>query len=91
MSNHQNPKKTLHPPRRHAIMLARQTKTGEAAMTIDAIRSKIETQDTATLQDMARQLVEDFRDGVDLVLNEVLTTLGKRMSESEFVAFCDTI
>lgn len=60
-------------------------------MTIDAIRSKIETQDTATLQDMARQLVEDFRDGVDLVLNEVLTTLSKRMSESEFVAFCDTI
>lgn len=60
-------------------------------MTIDAIRSKIETQDTATLQDMARQLAEDFRDGVDLVLNEVLTTLGKRMSESEFVDFCDTI
>lgn len=60
-------------------------------MTIDAIRNKIETQDTATLLDMARQLVEDFRDGADLVLGEVLTTLGKRMSESEFVAFCDTI
>ena len=60
-------------------------------MTIDAIRNKIESQDTATLKDMARQLVEDFRDGVDLVLDEVLTALGKRMSESEFVAFCDTI
>lgn len=60
-------------------------------MTIEAIRSKIETQDTATLKDMARQLVEDFRDGVDLVLDEVLTALGKRMGEDEFVAFCDTI
>lgn len=60
-------------------------------MTIDAIRNKIESQDTATLKDMARQLVEDFRDGVDLILDEVLTALGKRMSEAEFVAFCDTI
>ena len=60
-------------------------------MTIEAIRNKIESQDTATLKDIARQLVEDFRDGVDLVLDEVLTALIKRMSEDEFVAFCDTI
>ena len=60
-------------------------------MTIEAIRNKIESQDTSTLKDIARQLVEDFRDGVDLVLDEVLTTLSKRMSEAEFVAFCDTI
>lgn len=60
-------------------------------MTIEAIRNKIESQDADTLKDMARQLVEDFRDGVDLVLDEVLTALCKRMSEAEFVAFCDTI
>ena len=60
-------------------------------MTINAIRNKIEAQDTTTLQDIARQLVEDFRGGVDLVLDEVLTALSKRMGETEFVAFCDTI
>ena len=60
-------------------------------MTIEAIRNKIESQDTSTLKDIARKLVEDFRDGVDLVLDEVLTALSKRMSEDEFVAFCDTI
>ncbi|CAK7034748.1 MAG: hypothetical protein DELT_00514 [Desulfovibrio sp.] len=67
-------------------MNTNKTQAIEAAMT-----ARIASQTTAGLQDMARQLNTDYRDGCTLVFSLVLHELERRMPESEFCNFCDNL
>lgn len=58
---------------------------------MEAITAKIANLGTATLKDMAAKLVNDFRDGSDLVLSAVLDRLMVVLPEAEFVAFCEAL
>ncbi len=55
------------------------------------MKSKVKNQSTKTLKEMAHQLMNDFRDGADLVHELVMDELEKRMAGNEFINFCDEI
>lgn len=56
-----------------------------------AIQDKVFSYDVDTLVDMARRLVNDFRDGADIVLTAVLNELEKKLPEKTFIAFCNSL
>jgi hypothetical protein len=58
---------------------------------MEKLVGKVEKQTTASLKDMAAQLVNDMRDGTDLVFSVVLDALMARLPEAEFVAFCEKL
>lgn len=53
--------------------------------------SKIENLNTDSLKDMAIELFLDKREGTDLVFSTILFVLESRISEDEFVSFCDEL
>lgn len=58
---------------------------------IEIIREKIGALDTDALIAMARALANDFREGTDLVLGEILCTLDARMGSDEFIELCEEL
>ncbi len=55
---------------------------------MDKIITKIASQKTEALMEMAVMLYSDMRDEADIVLNAVLDALMARLPEAEFVDFC---
>lgn len=55
------------------------------------LASAIECYNVQKLQDIARALAEDYREGTDMVYEAVLCRLAELMSESEYCTFCDSI
>lgn len=53
------------------------------------LTSKIASQKTEALKEMAAALYADMRDGADLVFSAVLDALMARLPEDDFVAFCE--
>jgi hypothetical protein len=58
---------------------------------MDKINARLASLNIATLQDMARKLFADQRDGSEIVFSAVLSAIDARMTESDFVAFCEGI
>ena len=59
--------------------------------TQNPIAARLEGLTVAKLQEMAGLLVNDHREGADVVFGEVLTRLETIMAEADFVAFCDAL
>lgn len=59
--------------------------------TLSEIKIKVSALSTKQLKEMAIDLSNDFRDGVDIIYCEVLNAIELRMTESEFVKFCNAI
>lgn len=53
------------------------------------LNAKIARLSVATLKDMAGKLVNDNRDGSEIVLSAVLDSLLGRMPEADYVVFCE--
>ena len=58
---------------------------------MEAIQNKVATLKTEMLTEMAQSLVDDMRNEADVVLNAVMNELEARMSEKDFVNFCETL
>ena len=58
---------------------------------MEAIQNKVATLKTEMLTEMAQSLVDDMRNEADVVLNAVMNELEARMSEKDFVSFCETL
>ena len=56
---------------------------------LQKIKSTIANSKTITLKEIAISLVSNFEDGADLVFDEALNTLRKRMNDADFVEFCE--
>lgn len=53
------------------------------------LTTKIDSQKTSALKEMAIALYTDMRDGADIVFSAVLDVLMARLPEEEFVDFCE--
>jgi len=58
---------------------------------VKKIKGSLEMQTTEQLKEMARLLMTNYEDGAGVVFNFVLDVLENRMSESEYVEFCDNL
>lgn len=58
---------------------------------MNKIEAKVSALPVKTLKEMAVALFNDTREGSEIVLSVVLSTLEASMPEAEFVAFCDAI
>lgn len=59
--------------------------------TKDKIKAMIQNQDTEVLQHIATKLMNDFREGSTIVFDNVISELESRMTEQEYIKFCETI
>lgn len=58
---------------------------------IEIIREKIGALGTDALVAMARALKDDFREGTDVVLGEILVALDARMGTDEYISLCEEL
>lgn len=58
---------------------------------MEKIEAKVAALPTKTLKEMVVKLFNDTREGSEIVFSVVLNSLEKRLTESEFVALCDSI
>jgi len=58
---------------------------------IEIIREKIGALGTDALVEMARALKDDFREGTDVVLGEILVALDARMGTDEYTSLCEEL
>ena len=58
---------------------------------METLTTKINNLTIETLKEMAKDLMDDFRDGTELVHDLVMTALDNKMDEKEFISFCDSI
>jgi len=58
---------------------------------VKKIKGTLEMQSTEQLKEMARLLMTNYEDGAGVVFNFVLDILETRMTESEYVEFCDNL
>ena len=57
----------------------------------NAAKGKVENLGTEQLKEMAAQLFGNMEDAAGDVLGWVLSALESRVSESDFLAFCDSL
>lgn len=58
---------------------------------MEKLENRIGQIPTDQLQDVARELHTDYRDGADIAFDSVISALEKRMAESDFSKFCDSL
>ena len=58
---------------------------------MEEIKSKAETLTIEQLKDGIVSLANDFQDGADIVFGVLLDVLMARVSESDFLEFCDDL
>jgi hypothetical protein len=58
---------------------------------MEAIKAKVAGLTVAQLQEMASLLMNDYREGADLIFQVVLNALETRMASADFVAFSETL
>lgn len=57
----------------------------------NAIVAKATVAKTAQVKEMALMLINDHQDGADIVLDAVLSILEARLTEGQFVSFCEEL
>lgn len=63
----------------------------EKQETIKKMREVIKTRTIEQLKEMAKILMNDFQEGAGIVFNFTLDEIENRISEKEFVEFCDSL
>ena len=58
---------------------------------MEKIIAKLDKCSTDTLKEMAAALMNNYRDGTDIVMDAVMDALMDRMDEEEFIAFADNL
>lgn len=58
---------------------------------IEKMKSKISSQSTEMLKDVAKRLMNNFEEGSAIAFKYVLDELEARMPESEYVDFCENL
>ena len=58
---------------------------------LNKMKKVTKSQPTETLKETAKKLMSDFRNGTSLSLDIVLDEIETRMSEDDFVKFCDEL
>jgi hypothetical protein len=58
---------------------------------MDKLAGKTEALSVEMLKEMISELVNDFRDGADLVLSACMAALSAKLPEDEYVAFLDGV
>ena len=56
---------------------------------MEKLIAKAETMTTEQVKESIAKLWDDFQDGSDIVIDVLFSVLMNRLSESEFVEFCD--
>ena len=57
----------------------------------NAINARLENLSISELGEMAARLVNDYRDGAEIVLSAVMNTLESKMPEADFIRFCEKL